>query len=75
VVRQLGLHDLLLDQLIEGMEIGRLVALGVILSLCKVVPESCDLGLEQLAKQPQLFLFPDNVLAIESHPLSLTIKS
>ena len=33
VVRQLGLHDLLLDQLIEGMEIRRPIVLRVTLRL------------------------------------------
>ena len=42
---QLGLHDPLLDQLVESMEIGRPVALGVALSLCRVVLEGMALEL------------------------------
>ena len=44
VVRQLGLHDPLLNQLVEDMEIGKLV-LGIVLHLYRVILESCDLSL------------------------------
>ena len=50
VVRQLGFHDLLLDQLVEGMEIGGPVALELVLSLCRVVLEGYDSGMELLVK-------------------------
>ena len=73
-MRQLGLHDPLLDQLVEGMKIGRPVALGIALSLYGVVLEGYDLGLKPLVKQPQLFLFSDDVFAVESHLLPLTIR-
>ena len=57
MVRQLGLHDLLLDQLVEDMEIGRPLAFRVVLSLCRVALEGYNLGLELLVKQPQHLLF------------------
>ena len=49
-IRWFSLHDLLLDQLIKGMEIRRSVALGATLSLCKVVLEGCDLGMKLLVE-------------------------
>ena len=71
-MRQFGLYNPLLNPLVEGMEIGRLVAFGVALSLCRVVMEGCDSGLELLVKQLQLLLL-DDVFAVESHLLPLTI--
>ena len=47
-MRQLGLHDPLLDQLVESVEIRGPVALGVTFYLRRVVLEGCDLGLELL---------------------------
>ena len=49
-MRQLGFHDPLLDQLIEGMEIGKLVTLGVAVSFCRVFLKGFDLGLQLLVK-------------------------
>ena len=46
VLRKLGLHDSLLDQLIEGTKIQRSSVLGVTLCLRGVVLEGCDMGLE-----------------------------
>ena len=43
VLRQLGLHDPFLDQLVGGMETRGSIALGITLCLCKVVLEDCQL--------------------------------
>ena len=50
VLRQLGLHDLFLDQLVEGMETMGSVAFEVTFCLCRVVPEGCNLGLKLLVE-------------------------
>jgi len=50
VLRQLGLHDPFLDQLIEGLEARGSVALGVTLCLRRVVLESYNLGLKLLVE-------------------------
>ena len=63
-----------MDQLVEGIEIRRYVARVVALSLCRVVLESCDLGLNLLLKQLQLLLLLDDVFAVESHLLPLMIR-
>ena len=59
-MRQFGLNDPLLDQLVKRIEIERLVALEVALNLCRVVLKGYDLHLELLVKKPQL-LFSDDV--------------
>ena len=41
-----GLHDPLLDELVEGKEIGRSVVLELASSLCWIVLEGCDSYLE-----------------------------
>ena len=64
-----------MDQLVEGMEIGRPAALRVALNLCRAILEVYDLGLELLAKQPQLLLFSDDVFVVENHLLLFTIRS
>jgi len=51
VAQRLGLHDPLLDDLIEGKEIRRPVILKLAPSLCLIVLEGCDLGLELLVDQ------------------------
>ena len=51
-IRRFSLHDPLLNQLVEGMEIKRSIAIRFALNLCKVVLEGNDLGLELLDKQP-----------------------
>ena len=73
VVRQLGLHDLLLDQHVEGMEIRRPIVLRVTLRLCRIVLEGCDLGLKLFVEPPQCLLPTDDILAIESRLLSIAI--
>ena len=50
VLRQFSLHNLFLDQLIEGMKTRGSVAFGVALCLCNIVLEGCNLGLEQLVE-------------------------
>jgi len=50
VLRQLGLHDPFLDQLVEGMKTQGSVRLEVALCLCRVVLDGCDLGLELLVE-------------------------
>ena len=49
-LRQLGLHDLFLDQLIEGIKIQEPPALRIALRLRRVLLEGCDLGLELLVE-------------------------
>ena len=44
------LHDPLLDELVEGKEIGRLVVLEFAPNLCWIVLEGYDLGLDLLVK-------------------------
>ena len=50
MLRQLGLHDPFLDQLIEGMETQEFVALEVALCLRKVALKGYNLGLELLVE-------------------------
>ena len=73
VLRQFGLHDLLLDQLVKGVETRVSSVLGVIFSPCVVVLEGCDLSLELLVELLQLFLLMEDVLRFERHLFSLTI--
>ena len=63
-----SLHDPLLDQLIED-KIGRSVVLELTPSLCWIVLEGCDLGLELLVEQSQLLLLSEDILAIEGYLL------
>jgi len=67
LVRQFGLHDPLLNQLLMGMKIEGNVTLTVALCLCRFILEGYDLGLEQLVEQSQLLLPSKDVLAVESH--------
>ena len=71
---ELGLHDPLLDQLIEDMEIRGPVVLDVTLCLCGVVLKDGDLRLELLIKLLQLFLFAKDVIAVENYLLSLAVR-
>ena len=50
MVQWLGLYDPLLDQLIEGKKIGRPIVSKLAPSLCWIVLEGCDLGLELLVE-------------------------
>ena len=73
VIRQLGLLDQLLDQLIKGPEVGRTVVVRVTLHLHWVILEGGDLGQKLLVELPESLLFLKDVLAIESHLLSFAI--
>ena len=65
VLRQLGLHDSPLDQVVEGMETRRFSALGIALCLSGVVLEGCDLSLDLLVELFQLLLITEHILTIE----------
>ena len=73
MLRKLGLHDLLLDQLIEDVKILGPTILGIAFHPCGVVLKGGDLGLELLIKLLQLFLFVKDVVMVEDHLLSFTI--
>ena len=74
VLRQLGLYDPLLDQLVEGVDIWGPPALGVTFCVHEVILEGGDLSLELLIKQLQ-FLFAEDVVTFERHLLPLLIRS
>jgi len=73
MLRQLSLHDLLLDQLVESMETRGSSALGVAFCLSGVVLEGYDLSLELLVELLQLLLVTEDIIAVERHLFSLTI--
>ena len=73
-MRQLSLHNPLLDQLVEGIKIEKLVALRVALILYWVVLKDCDSCLELLIEQSQQLLLPEDLLAVENHLLPLAIR-
>jgi len=73
VLRQLGLHDPLLDQFIEGMEIRGPHILSVAFFSRGVVLEGDDLSLELLIELLQFFLFAKDVVIIERHLCPLAI--
>jgi len=50
------------------------VALVVVLYLCRIVLESCDLDLELLIELSQLLLLQEDILVVESHLLSPEIR-
>ena len=72
VVRQLGFRDPLLNQLVEDMEIEKLV-LGIILRLYRVVLESYDLSLELFIEPPQCLMLTNGILTVESCMLLIVI--
>ena len=72
MLRQLGLHDLLLDQLVESMATRRPSTLGVALGSHGIVLEGDDLSLELLVERFH-FLFTEDVVTIERHMFSLAI--
>ena len=74
VLGELGLHDPLLDQLIEDMEIWGPVVLGVTLHPCGLVLKDDDLRLELLIKLLQLFQFAKDVITVENYLLSLVVR-
>ena len=73
-LRQLGLHDSPLDQLIEGKKTRGSSALGITLCSSGVVLEGCDLSLKLLVELLQLLLLTEYVLAVERHLFSLMIR-
>ena len=70
---ELGLHDPLLDQLLEDVEIWGPAVLAVTLCPCRFVLKGDDLSLELLVEQLQLFLFAKDVVVVENHMLPLAI--
>ena len=48
--QRLGLYDPLLDELVEGKEIGRPVVFYLAPSLCCIILEGCDSGLDLLVE-------------------------
>ena len=58
MTQQSGLSNLLLDQLVEGAEVGRHV-LSVTLRLHWIILKSYDLGKELLVEQSQSLLAPE----------------
>jgi len=73
VLRQFGIHDPLLDQFIEGMEIWGPPILGVAFCSRRVVLKGDDLSLKLLIELLQFFLFVKDFVMIENHMLSLMI--
>ena len=50
MAQRLGLHDPLLDELVEGKKIGRPVVLELTPSICRIILEGCNLVLELLVE-------------------------
>ena len=74
MTQQCRLSNLLLDQFIQSAEVGKPVVLRVALRLHWIVLRGCDLGEEFLVEQSQPLLLLEDVLAVESHPLSFTVQ-
>jgi len=74
VLRQLSLHDPLLYQFIEGVEIRGPPILGVTFFSHGIVLEGNDLSLKLLIELLQFFLFMKNVVTIQRHLRPLAIR-
>jgi len=63
-----------LDQFIESAEVRRPTVLRVALWLNWIILKGFDLGQELLVEKSQPLLFLEDVLSIESHPISFTVR-
>jgi len=65
----------LLDQLVEGPDVGKFSSFRLAFRLhrCRGVMEGSDLDVELVVELPQRLLFMDGIITVESRLLSITI--